>query len=37
MFVVKANVQIVDTGTVGSPGEMDFPDFRELSVSINEE
>ncbi|MGE6385875.1 flagellin [Pseudomonas sp. NPDC078416] len=37
MFVVKANVQIVDTGTVGSPGEMDFPEVREPSVSINEE
>jgi flagellin len=37
MFVVKATMQIVDTGTVGSPGEMDFPDIREPSVSINEE
>lgn len=36
MFVVKAPLQFVDTGTVGSPGEMDFPDIRELSVSINE-
>lgn len=37
MFDIKATMQIVDTGTVGSPGEMDFPDIREPSVSINEE
>ena len=35
--VAQASIGCVDTAVVGSSGEMDFPDVREPSVSINEE